>query len=274
LEIMLHQNNKQVAKVRKLSEQRARTALGNEAYNELMIELAEHALAAKKNENVSYNATFEAKGPKFKDVSAVVRCLCRRWQGFAKGAVERLFSRAQLRRTSFLATCKRLALCEPGDEKSALAAPIGRRRTCDEEMEGKLVALCMSLKDTYHKIDDSMIIMVTAQVIAESAISAAEQQAALLRVRVQCALVTAYSAAKFGGTRWLKALKKRYAELRTFTVKRALEKERAAKVRAAACFAHCHSPLAQANPEGTANMMRMHVYGAALVQISKAVNSG
>jgi hypothetical protein len=37
-----------------------------------------------------------------------------------------------LRRTSFLATCKRLAKCKPGDEKSALAAPIGRRRTCDE----------------------------------------------------------------------------------------------------------------------------------------------
>jgi len=88
-----------------------------------------------------------------------------------------------------------------------------------------------------------MIIMVTAQVIAESAMSIAEQQAALLR---------------FGGNDWLKALKKRHSELRTFTVKRALEKERAAK----------------ANPEGTVNLMRMHVYGAALVQISKAVNSG
>jgi len=102
--------------------------------------------------------------------------------------------------------------------------------------------MCMSLKDSYHKIDDSMIIMVTAQVIAESAMSIAEQQAALLR---------------FGGNDWLKALKKRHSELRTFTVKRALEKERAAK----------------ANPEGTVNLMRMHVYGAALVQISKAADS-
>jgi hypothetical protein len=71
LEGVIQQNNKQAAKVRKVGEQRARTAIGGKAYDELMIELAEHALAAKKNESVSYNATFKAKGPKYKDVSAL-----------------------------------------------------------------------------------------------------------------------------------------------------------------------------------------------------------
>ena len=42
----------------------------------------------------------------------------------------------------------------------------------------------MALKETYHKIDASMIIMLTAQVISQSAMSVAEQQAALLRVLV------------------------------------------------------------------------------------------
>ena len=73
-----------------------------------------------------------------------------------------------MKRSSFLATVKRLAKCAVGDEQLAAPKPIGRTRTLDVAMEKKLVEMCLQLKEQYFKIDDSHIIVCAAQVICDN----------------------------------------------------------------------------------------------------------
>ena len=55
---------------RRMVEPRARTKLGAKLYNELMLEFASSAIAAKKNSKRSYNKSYDTRGPKYADVSA------------------------------------------------------------------------------------------------------------------------------------------------------------------------------------------------------------
>ena len=149
-----------------------------------------------------------------------------------------LCSRAQLKRWAFIDTCRRLNGNAPGDEKFAAPCAIGRARTCDDGMEEDLVEMCMALKKEYHKIDDSHIIMCTAELIGASTMTPTEKREAYTRVwRRRTLRAFPPCRVQFGGRKWLGALKKRHVELREFTVKRALERERAIKARWRACSA-------------------------------------
>ena len=101
-----------------------------------------------------------------------------------------LCSRVQLKRSTFIALCKRLEGYSVGEEHLALSKPIGRARTFDEGMEKDLVSMCMGLKNQYHTIDDSHIIMCAAELIGVSRMSREQKLSALSRVRrgARCAL--------------------------------------------------------------------------------------
>jgi len=77
------------------------------------------------------------------------------------------FSRTQLKRSSFMASCTRLAKCSELTPYTAPAS-IGRSRTFDLAMEQQFVASVIAVKETRHNIDNAGIITVAVDTLASS----------------------------------------------------------------------------------------------------------
>jgi hypothetical protein len=108
---------------------RARVELGMDQYDKLMLELATIAVDAKTANNTSWSDTYRKRPLQYEQVCCRQQCVpCSR---FAKEPLDSKLavSCTQLKRSSFMASCTRLAKCSEFTPYTAPASSVGAARS-------------------------------------------------------------------------------------------------------------------------------------------------